>query len=67
MGYMISKRDREPEPEKMKVIQNLSPPTSVKEVQRVLGHTGWYRELIEDYATITLPITSLQKKGTKFI
>lgn len=67
LEYMVSKRGREPEPEKVKVIQNLLPPTSVKEVQRVLGYTGWYRELIEDYATITLPITSLQKKGTKFI
>jgi len=66
LGYVVSKEGREPEPEKIKVILELKPPTSVKEVQRVLGHTGWYRELIEDYATITTPITSLQRKGTKF-
>jgi hypothetical protein len=66
LGYVVSKSGREPEPEKIKVITNLQPPTTVKEVQRVLGHVGWYRELIPDYATITMPITHLQKKNTKF-
>lgn len=31
-----------------------------------MGHVGWYRELIPDYATITLPITRLQRKDTRF-
>lgn len=66
LGYVVSKAGREPEPEKVKVITNLKPPTNVKEVQRVLGHVGWYRELIPNYATITLPITKLQQKHHKF-
>lgn len=67
LGYMVSKHGREPEPAKIKTIQELTPPTTVKEVQRVLGHTGWYRELIENYATIAAPITCLQRKNTRFI
>ena len=66
LGYVVSKEGREPEPEKVKVITNLKPPTNVKKVQRVLGHEGWYRELIPDYATITPPITKLQQKNNKF-
>ena len=66
LGYVVSKEGREPEPEKVKVITNLKPPTNVKKVQSVLGHVGWYRELIPDYATITLPITKLQQKNSKF-
>lgn len=64
--HPVSKSGREPERDKIKVINDLEPPKTVKEVQRALGHVGWYTELIPDYATITLPITRLQRKDTKF-
>lgn len=66
LGYVVSKHGREPDPEKVKVIADLSPPTDVKGVQRTLGHIGWYREVIPDYATISLPINRLQQKAVKF-
>ena len=66
LGYVVSKHGREPDPEKIAVITNLAPPVNVKGVERVLGHIGWYRELIPDYATRTIPITRLQRKLVKF-
>ena len=66
LGYVVSKHGREPDPEKVAVITNLAPPVNVKGVERVLGHIGWYRELIPDYATRTIPITRLQRKMVKF-
>ena len=66
LGYVVSKDGREPDPEKVAVIKNLAPPVNVKGVERVLGHIGWYRELIPNYATKTIPITRLQRKLVKF-
>lgn len=66
LGYVVSKNGREPDPEKVAVIKNLAAPENVKGVERLLGHIGWYRELIPDYATRTIPITRLQRKLVKF-
>ena len=54
------------DPKKVEVIVNLPPPKDSKGVQKVLGHTGYYRELIEDYATKALPLINLTKKDVKF-
>jgi len=32
-----------------------------------MGITGYYRRFIEGFSNIAYPITSMQKKGTKFI
>lgn len=39
---------------------------NVKGIVKVLGHVGWYRELISDCATIALPITRLLRKDIRF-
>lgn len=62
LGYMVSESGRKPKLEKIRVINNFKPPKSVKDVQRILDHIEWYGELILDYATIILSITSIQKK-----
>ena len=66
LRYVVSEKGREPDPEKVRVITELTPPTDVKGVQQTLGHMGCYWELIPDYATITLPISRLQQKAVKF-
>jgi hypothetical protein len=66
LGHIVSESGIEPDPEKVEVIHNLKPPTNVKGVQKVLGHIGWYRSRIEDYATSALPLTNLIKKDVKF-
>jgi len=42
LGYVVSKKGKEPDPDKVEVIVNLQPPTMVKQIQKVLGHIGWY-------------------------
>jgi hypothetical protein len=66
LGHIVSESGIEPDPEKVEVIHNLKPPTNVKGVQKVLGHIGWYRSRIEDYATSALPLTNLISKDIKF-
>ena len=66
LGYVVSEKGREPDPDKVAVINELSIPTNAKGITKLLEHVGWYRELIPDYAKITVPITQLIKKDCKF-
>jgi hypothetical protein len=66
LGHVVSKKGKEPDPEKIEVIVNLQPLNDVKGVQRVLGHFGWYRDIMHDYATAAIPLTNLTKKGTPY-
>ena len=66
LGHIVSQEGTKPDPTKVEVITNLQPPIDVKGVQRVLGHIGWYRSRINDYAMAALPLTNLLRKDTKF-
>ena len=41
-------------------------PKNVKDIQSFLGLCNWFRDFIPDFAMITLPLTNLTKKNTKF-
>lgn len=65
VGFVISKEGGMANPEKIEVNVNLLLSTNVMHVQWVLGHTRCYRDVIEDYATQTLPLINLTKKMIK--
>ncbi|KAK3740155.1 hypothetical protein QZH41_003823 [Actinostola sp. cb2023] len=54
-GFVFSDGGMKPDPKKVEDIQNLEPPTNVKELRSVLGMTGYSSRFIPDYATITAP------------
>ena len=66
-GYVVSEKGREPDPDKIAVIGGLETPNNVKGISKLLGHVGWYRELIPDFAKIAVPITQLFKKDVRFV
>jgi hypothetical protein len=66
LGYVVSEKGREPNPEKIAVIDELEPPTNAKGIAKLLEHVEWYREPIPSYFKIALPITYLLKKDIKF-
>ena len=66
LGYVVSEKGREPDPEKIVVIDRLSAPTNAKDIAKLLGHVSWYLELIPGYAKIALPITKLLRNDVKF-
>lgn len=67
LGHVVSADGIQPNPEKTKVLNNYPVPTKVKEVQRFLGLTGYYRKFIPNYASISKPLTKLLKKTEPFV
>ena len=49
------------------MIDGLATPINAKGIAKLLGHVGWYRELIPDFAKIAVPITHLLKKDSEFV
>ena len=66
LGYIIFQEGIELDLTKVKAITNLQSPIDVKDVQQVLGHIGWYRRRINNYAIAALLLTNLLRKETKF-
>jgi hypothetical protein len=66
LGHVISEEGIAVDPEKIRAIMEWSIPKDVADIRSFMGITGYYRRFIEGFSKIAYPITSLQKKGTKF-
>ena len=66
LGHMISAAGLEVDQEKVSIIRNLMPPTTVKGIKSFLGHAGFYRRFIRDFSKIARPLCRLLEKDTKF-
>ena len=55
-----------PDPEKVKAIQSLATPTTVKGVRSFIGMCGYYRRFVPSFAKIAKPLTDLTKKNRHF-
>jgi hypothetical protein len=63
LGHIISEAGVEPDPEKLKAVSELLPPSCVKELRMFLGFVGYYRRFIENFSRVAKPLTDLTKKG----
>jgi hypothetical protein len=66
MGHIVSKRGIEVDRAKVELIENLPPPTSVKQIHSFLGHAGFYHHFIKDFNKISRPLCNLLAKDTTF-
>jgi hypothetical protein len=66
LGHIVSKRGIEVGRAKVELIENLPPPTSVKQIRSFLGHAGFYRRFIKDFSKISRPLCSLLAKDIPF-
>ncbi|GJR24224.1 reverse transcriptase domain-containing protein [Tanacetum coccineum] len=66
LGHKISKSGIEVDRAKVKFIDKLPHPTTVKGVCSFLGHAGFYRRFIQDFSKIARPMTHLLEKETPF-
>ncbi|XP_019183957.1 PREDICTED: uncharacterized protein LOC109178861 [Ipomoea nil] len=52
---------------KVEVIEKLLPPSSVRAIRSFLGHAGFYRRFIKDFAKIVKPLCNLLVKDVPFV
>ena len=66
LGVVIGPRGVEMQKEKVEGVLNWLVPQNVKEVQKFLGLTNYYRRFIKDFARIAAPLHVLVRKEQKW-
>jgi len=54
------------DPEKVRAILEIPPPTNLATLRRFLGMVSWYRRFIPNIATVTGPLNDLLKKKNRW-
>ena len=67
LGHVITTEGIQPDPEKVKVVQEYPAPKSVKEVRAFMGLTNYYRKFVKGFAQVASPLHDLTKKGASFL
>ncbi len=65
LGYVINPEGIQMDQGKVQVINSWPQPQSVKELQRFLGFSNFYRRFIHNFSHLTAPITSLLRHHPK--
>jgi hypothetical protein len=66
LGHVVSAQGTEPDPEKVKAVQDFPTTTSASEVQCFLGMASYYRRFVNDFASIAAPLHDLTKGQPEF-
>jgi hypothetical protein len=66
LGRIVCKKGLMVDPCKIAIIVDIPPPTSVRQLGTVMGHTRYYRKFIKGYAQIKKPMERLLKKYCQF-
>ena len=67
VGFQVSKSGIGMDPAKVAAILDWPTPKNVKGVQSFLGFSNFYRKFILHYISLTSPLTSLTRKGVRFL
>jgi len=67
LGFMLTQRGIETNPEKCQAIIDMRSPTNVKEVQRLVGRLTTISRFLPKFADKTKPMIKLLKKSAKFV
>ena len=67
LGHLVSGKGLEVDKAKIEVIQNLPLPTTLRDLRSFLGHVGFYRMFIRDFAKVSKPLTTLLCKDKDFL
>lgn len=66
LGYIVDKQGLRVDPDKVSAILNIPTPHTVSELRRFLGMASWYRRFIQDFSTLSSPLTDLLRKNRKW-
>ena len=68
LGHILTVDGIKPDPRKVQLVADWPMPlASVKDVEKFLGLTNYFRKYIRGYGAVTAPISDLRKKGTEFV
>ena len=67
LGHVVGQGQTKPIQAKVEAIDKFPVPSNRKELMRFLGMAGYYRKYCPNFSVIANPMTSLLKKGQKFI
>ena len=67
LEHIVSGKGLEVDKAKIEVIQNLPLPSTNRDLRSFLGHVGFYKRFIQDFAKVSKPLTTLLCKGKDFI
>ncbi|XP_073132168.1 uncharacterized protein [Henckelia pumila] len=67
LGHIVSAKGIKVDPSKVEAVRNWVAPKNATEIRSFLGLAGYYRRFIQDFSKIALPLTSLTRKGVKFV
>ncbi len=67
LGHIVTAEGIKPNPEKVRAIQTLEPPTTVKGIRSFIGMVGYYRSYVPQFSAISRPLTKLTHKNAKFV
>ena len=66
LGHLILGKGLEVDKAKIEVIQNLPLPATLRDLESFLGHVGFYRRFIRDFAKVSKSLTTLLCKDSDF-
>lgn len=66
LGYMVTRRGIEPNPEKVRAILDMQPPTTITEVQRLTGRMAALSRFLSKSADRALPLFEVIKRREGF-
>ena len=66
LGHTLSTKGIRSLPSKMQAIKNMHSPKMPKQVHAFLGHVGYYKKFIRNFAKIVKPLTLLTHQQAKF-
>ena len=67
VGYHISSKGLSPIQANIEAITSFPAPTNIKELERFVGMSGYYREFMPRMAEFAEPLNRLRKKGQPFV
>lgn len=65
LGYVLTEEGLSIDSQKLEPILSYPAPTTIKEIRRLLGMVGFYKQFIPNYSTVLAPITDLLKGKSK--
>ena len=66
LGFLVSHRGIEANPEKVKAIEDMSPPQTLREMQKLAGRVTAFGRFISKLGECALPFLKMMKKKGPF-